>query len=161
MGSKIYAGRFQKNCERCGREFKSKAHEYPSKWVLRRYCSLACSSRRPSQSRYLRMKLPSGKSGQVHRVVMEKHLGRRLKTTEHVHHKNGNTHDNRPENLEVMSAGDHARLHLTKLPLTKDCENCGQTFEPPVKHRRRNKTCSPKCRRELQVNTFKRNRRRG
>jgi hypothetical protein len=45
-----------------------------------------------------------------HRLVMEEILGRRLRRDEHVHHRNGKRWDNRPENLEVMTASEHARL---------------------------------------------------
>lgn len=46
-----------------------------------------------------------------HRLVAEWVLGRSLVEGEVVHHKNFVRHDNRPDNLEVMSEADHGRLH--------------------------------------------------
>lgn len=53
----------------------------------------------------------NGKELKEHRQVMEKIVGRKLSRKEVVHHKNHNRADNRIENLEVMSLGEHTRLH--------------------------------------------------
>lgn len=53
------------------------------------------------------------KSGYMfeHRLVMERYLKRFLNRGEEVHHLNGNKQDNRVENLIVLSAKEHAKLH--------------------------------------------------
>ena len=47
-----------------------------------------------------------------HHLVMEKHLGRHLAPGEVVHHINKVKSDNRIENLQVMTASEHMRLHM-------------------------------------------------
>lgn len=46
-----------------------------------------------------------------HRVVIEKHLKRKLKKNEVVHHIDGNRQNNNIDNLIVMDSIDHNRLH--------------------------------------------------
>ena len=56
----------------------------------------------------------NGKSIDEHRHIMQVHLERKLKTTEYIHHINGNKHDNRLENLEIIFMNIHQRMHNKK-----------------------------------------------
>ena len=47
----------------------------------------------------------------MHRVVAEEMLGRKLLLGEIVHHKDGDKWNNSPDNLEVMTQAEHARIH--------------------------------------------------
>jgi len=51
----------------------------------------------------------------VHRWIKEKELGRRLEKGEIVHHINENIQDNRPENLEVLTAKEHYKKHVVPI----------------------------------------------
>ena len=54
----------------------------------------------------------------VHVVKMEKRLGRRLLADEHVHHIDGDKLNNASNNLALVTASGHARLHRFEESLT-------------------------------------------
>lgn len=148
-------------CDLCGKEF------YLGKYRLERskkhFCSKECFNKyeRPHTKENIlstyRMIIRNGERISEHRYIMEQHLGRKLGRYEYVHHKNRNKHDNRIENLQLMTPTTHNREHFEKLPKTKICIECGKEFEPPIKHRSRNILCSKECWKEHQkkVSPFK------
>ncbi len=129
MGCKLKS--FNK-CLTCGTRFHPWSNS-PGK-----YCSYKCSSNgrdyRGSKNPKWRGGKVKGPQGRVmvyapghhlatavngtyaleYRMVAEVKIGRALLPTEDVHHINGNPHDNRPENLQVMSHAKHAGLHSSK-----------------------------------------------
>lgn len=77
------------------------------------------------KSRTAFVKTPDGRSIQESRYLMEQKLGRRLETTEHVHHIDGNPRNNSTDNLVVLNAKEHLKIHSTTTPYA--CVKCGKT----------------------------------
>jgi len=108
-----FAGFMQnKKCIICSKKFRDRKNG------LAKFCGLKCYWKclkdihvMEGYKKYITLRV-GGKKVYEHRIVMEVFLKRKLKTKEIVHHKNGDTTDNRIENLEIMSQSDHIKEHL-------------------------------------------------
>jgi uncharacterized C2H2 Zn-finger protein len=107
------------------------------------------------------------KNGYVlyHRIIVENHINRLLDKNEIVHHINGDKKDNRIENLEIMLANEHSRIHALKGEkyVKLKCPSCDKIFERSHHNTHLAKggkysTCSNSCRgkvsRYIQLNGY-------
>ncbi len=92
-----------------------------------------------------------------HRVIVERALGRKLSSSEHIHHIDGDKKNNKLNNLMVVSREQHMAIH--KKPVNQkttakngtwfivECNNCKKIFEVPGFQFRagHGKYCSRKC----------------
>lgn len=72
-----------------------------------------------------------------HRWVMQQHIGRPLRTNEHVHHLDGNKKNNSIENLQLLSAVEHMSITAKEIVRNKQglhqytkCAHCGWRHPP-------------------------------
>lgn len=109
-----------KRCQECGKVYRPKRE-------TSKYCSRSCMWK--NNGGHNRKEGPiwwvdgrgyisgrvwvNGKRVRVrqHRWILEQHLKRPLLRSETVHHINDDRQDNRIENLEIMTHGEHSRKH--------------------------------------------------
>ena len=78
---------------------------------------------------FILQKTPERKYLSEHRLIMEELLNRKLSPDEIVHHINGNTLDNRPENLMVMSRAEHIGVHRAGLYVNRPSRTGQETSD--------------------------------
>jgi hypothetical protein len=107
-------------CALCGKEFSVPRSQ------SKRFCSAKCQGKANSgpnnhkhnaagrfvaASGYVWIKAPSGRWRLEHRVVLEQHLGRRLRSSEIVHHRDEDKQNNSLANFEILTRAEHGRRH--------------------------------------------------
>lgn len=114
-------------CKNCGKEFYTTRNELCSKKCAYEYKSKISNHKLYMENGYL-VKFKNGynKKGnaKLHRLIMEEHLGRKLKSSEVIHHIDGNKLNNDISNLKVMTRGEHSKLHRKQ-----DLENGKELFK--------------------------------
>lgn len=114
-------------CDFCGKEFyRVKCHISP-----KNYCSTKCRYASQVQRTgnnaprwnggvhlsdgYILLRQDNGKYIGEHRIVMQNHIRRKLKSGEIVHHKDGNKQNNDISNLCIVSRSEHVNIHRSDL----------------------------------------------
>jgi len=98
-------------CDLCGKPFMKKSSDISRS--NRNFCSQDCAitfrvlMTEPRRNRRISNQM-------VHRTVAEAKIGRKLLATEEVHHIDGDPTNNDPDNLVVLTASEHSKIHASK-----------------------------------------------
>lgn len=105
----------EKNCAYCGKKIIVGA-----KHKNKKFCDIYCASKHRSEQGEHHVWIGNdgykhlcigGRTLKEHVYIMEQHLGRRLKKNEVVHHKDFSRTNNDFSNLQLMTRGEHSKLH--------------------------------------------------
>ena len=113
-------------CKNCDKEFYTTRNDFCSKKCAIEYKKKNYNHKTYMENGYVVRYIDGyNKKGNVkeHRYIMEQYLGRKLDPNEIVHHKDGNKLNNDINNLEVMTWGEHSKLHRKK-----ELKNCKKLF---------------------------------
>ena len=85
---------------------------------------------------------------QLHRAILEDHLGVIIPPGYDVHHKDENSMNNDPSNLVMLLKADHMRLHMLKRSYVGNiCVGCGKQFQ--CRSDINKKYCTKSCREKI------------
>lgn len=120
------------SCVYCGELHTRPKAEYERK--KQHFCSRNCFIKYKN----LNLSISLGRDGykhikktRLHRYIVELSIGRKLKRNEHVHHIDLNPLNNDLNNLQIMSASEHQKLHgsFRKNKVMMKCAICGKEKE--------------------------------
>ena len=97
-------------CEYCGKNYLKKRSDIER--TNHNFCSLECClmyRHREGESSWNH--IVAGEV--VYRIIAEEKIGRKLEPWEEVHHIDGNHFNNDPDNLEILSKSEHAKIHAS------------------------------------------------
>lgn len=124
-------------CNFCNKEFVITGKAFNLGYGT--YCSTSCANKGCRRGYSGKAKIKGGYVGLTrydangqrsyypeHRYIIEQIIGRKLLKNEHVHHIDKNRSNNNINNLLLLSASEHQKIHHRKTSLSVQCCNCGK-----------------------------------
>lgn len=98
-------------CENCGKSFLKKRSDIARS--NHNFCSHECvieyQHKHRKKKNYFKLY-----NEMAHRAIAEEKIGRKLLSSEQVHHIDGNARNNDPNNLMIVTAQEHGRIHAAQ-----------------------------------------------